>query len=64
MGRVSRFMKAVSDKPKDAAASGAHQSGKPAEDADSLARVVASWPQLPPHIKQAILTLVEAAEKD
>jgi hypothetical protein len=30
-------------------------------DAD-LARVIAVWPNLPPHIRSAVLTLVQAAQ--
>jgi hypothetical protein len=70
MGRVSRIMKAVSDKPKDTSASSAEKLGKAAAfgnaaagpDADDLARLLACWPRMPKHFKDTILALVEITE--
>ena len=68
MGRVSRMLKAISEKPKSAAPAGVEKAARRAgrdtggNDPGDLARVIACWPRMPGHFKQAILTLVEVVE--
>jgi hypothetical protein len=60
MGRVSRILKAVTDKEPGTKASGT-ESSLPHADPD-LPRLIACWSAMPPHFKQTILTLVELVE--
>ena len=64
MGRLSRILKAVSDKPKDPAEGVSSRSGSGLLKTPDpqLTRLVACWPLIPDHFKKTILFLVEAAE--
>jgi hypothetical protein len=75
MGRVSRILKAVSEKPKEMPATGLEPLAKSAlapapapapspPDSADLARIIACWPRMPRHFKETILTLVEVTEGD
>jgi len=60
MGRVSRIMKAVTEKASETRPTGP-EGTVPAADAD-LSRLIACWMHMPPHFKQTIMTLVEVVE--
>lgn len=59
MGRVTRILKASAEQSSQRAHGRAEPRG-PGNDPD-LARVLASWPSLPQHIKRTILTLISAS---
>jgi hypothetical protein len=60
MGRVSRILKAVTDKGTDTKTGGSDPH-LPHADPD-LPRLIACWSAMPPHFRQTILTLVEIVE--
>lgn len=60
MGRVSRILKAVTDKPAEAR-SPALERDLAATDHD-LPRLIACWSAMPPHFKQTVMSLVEIVE--
>jgi hypothetical protein len=60
MGRVSRILKAATDRSSEARPAGLER--ELAVSDPDLPRVIACWSVMPPHFRQTILTLVEVVE--